>query len=306
MEFFIDIFADAVKDTWLMLPILYVVYLFIDALDRKSEQNDGFFWKLQKYGPLFGALLGLVPQCGFSILAAMLFVSKNITLGTMIAVFLATSDEAVPILIAQPQLLGSLGLLLVLKFILAAATGMIIDKLIYRHQHIIRFEDLDEEEDDEQIAQDEVDADMIEQDNQPACACCYPQYPVWLSALLRTLKIYLFVFIFTLAMNALIGWIGEDTLAAFLQTGQAWQPLAAALFGFIPNCAATVVLCTLFSSGALTFGALLAGLMTNAGLGLVALFQYSDDRKSLWKIILLMFVPAVLSGYLVQFVMTLM
>lgn len=300
MEFFIDILTDAWKDTWLMIPILYVVYLFIDSLDRKTDQSDSFFWKLQKYGPLFGALLGLIPQCGFSILAAMLYVSNNITLGTTIAVFLATSDEAVPILISQPDMIPSLGVLLVLKFIAAAVIGTLIDKVLYRHQHIVRFEDLEEEEEVEET--DEKEAENLEEDSQSACSCCYTQYPVWLSALLRTIKIYLFVFVVTLAMNAITGWIGEDKLAAFLQTQTLWQPAAAALFGFIPNCAATVVLCSLYSSHALTFGSLFAGLMTNAGLGLVALFQYSTNKKAIWKTALLMYVPAVLLGYLLQLV----
>lgn len=295
MNFFIDIITDAVKDTWLMLPILYVVYLVIDSLDRKTDKSDGFFWKLQKYGPLFGALLGLVPQCGFSILAAMLYVSKNITLGTMVAVFLATSDEAVPILIAQPEMIPSLLVLLVLKFCIAAAVGFIIDKFIVRNQKIAKFDELEEEVDLEE-------ADEMEEDDQPACSCCYTQYPVWLSALLHALKIYIFIFLVTLAMNAITGAIGEETLASWLENQGLWQPIAAAIFGYIPNCAATVVLCSLYAGKALTFGSLLAGLMTNAGLGLVALYQYSSDKKVVWKAVLLMFIPAVLSGYLFEFI----
>lgn len=295
MDFLIDIFHEAVHDTWMMLPILYVVYLFIDSLDRKSEKSDSFFWKLQKYGPLFGALLGLIPQCGFSILAAMLFVSKNITLGTMIAVFLATSDEAVPILLSQPDMIPSLLVLLVIKFILAALVGYVIDHVIARHQTITRFDELEEEEDMEE-------ADEMEDENQPACACCYPQYPIWLSALLRTLKIYIFVFIVTLIMTAITEAIGEETLASWLQSSIAWQPIAASLFGFIPNCAATVVLCSLYASSALSFGSLLAGLMTNAGLGLVALYRYSSDKSVVWKVMLYMLVPAILFGYLFQMI----
>lgn len=301
MELLFESLHHALEDTWLMIPILYVVYLFLDSLQRKTDNNDSFFWNLQKYGPLFGAALGLVPQCGFSVIAAMLYVSRNITLGTMIAVFLATSDEAIPILISEPAMLPSLGLLLVLKFVLAAVCGWLIDHVIVRNQKIISFNDI-EEEDEEEFDDDEQIANDLEEQNAPSCSCCYPQYPVWLSALLRTAKIYLFVFIVTVVMDMITHGIGEENLAAFLQTSEAFQPLLASLFGFIPNCAATVVLCQLYAGGALTFGSLLAGLMTNAGLGLVALVQYDPNRKQLWKVLLLMLIPSLICGYLVQFI----
>lgn len=302
MELLFESLHHALEDTWLMIPILYVVYLFLDSLQRKTDNNDSFFWNLQKYGPLFGAALGLVPQCGFSVIAAMLYVSRNITLGTMIAVFLATSDEAVPILISEPAMLPSLGLLLVLKFVLAAVCGWLIDHVIIRNQKIISFNDIEEEDEEEEFDDDEQIATDLEEQNAPSCSCCYPQYPVWLSALLRTAKIYLFVFIVTVIMDMITHGIGEENLAAFLQTSEAFQPLFASLFGFIPNCAATVVLCQLYAGGALTFGSLLAGLMTNAGLGLVALVQYDPNRKQLWKVLLLMLIPSLICGYLVQFI----
>lgn len=302
MELFLDSIIDALHDTWLMLPLLYVVYLFLEYLQRKNDQNDSFFWNLQKYGPLFGALLGLIPQCGFSILAATLYVSKNISLGTMIAVFIATSDEAVPILISEPSLIPSLGLLLVLKFAIAALCGYLIDHILYPHQKIIRFSELEEEDEleSEEIEESQIET-SLEEKEAPSCSCCYPQYPLWLSALLRSAKIYLFIFLFSVVMNIITGLIGEENLAAFLQTSAVFQPLFAAVFGFIPNCAATVVLCQLFAAHSLTFGSLLAGLITNAGLGLVALFQYDPDRKQLWKVLLLLLVPALVFGYLVQF-----
>lgn len=204
MELLLDSILDALHDTWLMLPLLYVVYLFLEYLQRKNDQNDSFFWNLQKYGPLFGALLGLIPQCGFSILAATLYVSRNITLGTMIAVFIATSDEAVPILISEPKLIPSLGLLLILKFVIAAACGFFIDHVLERHQKIIRFSEL---ADEDELAQEEEDeeaiANSLEEQEAPSCSCCYPQYPLWLSALLRSAKIWLFIFLFSIVMNVI-------------------------------------------------------------------------------------------------------
>lgn len=303
MEILIDSLLDALKDTWLMLPLLYVVYLFLDAMQRRSNEDDSIFWRLQKYGPLFGALLGLIPQCGFSILAAMLFVSKNITLGTMIAVFLATSDEAIPILLANPNMIDSLVILLVCKFVFATVVGLFIDRVLFKHQKIVYFSQLPDEGEDN----DELDEKQDEEDSSqtPGCACCYPQYPVWFSAFIRTLRIYAFVFIVTVVFNVITLVIGHERLSSFLQSSYMFQPFLASLFGFIPNCAATVILCELFANGTLSFASLLAGLMTNAGLGLVALFQYDPNRKQLWKVMLLMWIPSLLCGYLIQWLIPL-
>lgn len=294
MEFLIDCIADAWHDTWLMIPLLYVAYLIIEYFERKDSRDDKLFFALQKYGPLVGALIGLIPQCGFSILAAMLFVQGNVTIGTLLAVFIATSDEAIPILLAEPELYSTLIVLLICKFIIAVISGYFVDKVVFPKQKILRFEDLPEEEDE----------DEFEEDDQAAssCPCCYPQYPMWLSALIRTGKIFLFVFGVTIAFNLLIGWIGEDTLSKFLLQGSLLQPVFAALFGFIPNCAATVILCQLFALGQLSFGSLLAGLITNAGMGFLVLFQYGEKKKTIGQIALILWFIAVLFGIVFLFI----
>lgn len=294
MEFLIDCIADAWHDTWLMIPLLYVAYLIIEYFERKDSRDDKLFFALQKYGPLVGALIGLIPRCGFSILAAMLFVQGNVTIGTLLAVFIATSDEAIPILLAEPELYSTLIVLLICKFIIAVISGYFVDKVVFPKQKILRFEDLPEEEDE----------DEFEEDDQAAssCPCCYPQYPMWLSALIRTGKIFLFVFGVTIAFNLLIGWIGEDTLSKFLLQGSLLQPVFAALFGFIPNCAATVILCQLFALGQLSFGSLLAGLITNAGMGFLVLFQYGEKKKTIGQIALILWFIAVLFGIVFSFI----
>lgn len=297
MNFLIDCILDAWHDTWLMLPLLYAAYLIIEYFERKDSKDDKLFFGLQKYGPLVGALIGLIPQCGFSILAAMLFVQGNITLGTLAAVFIATSDEAIPILLAEPSLFSSLLILLACKFFIGIAGGFLIDRIMFPHQKIFRFEDMPEEEDEEQYEEDEQAAS--------SCPCCYPQYPMWISALLRTVKIFIFVFLTTIAFNMLIGWIGEQTLSKFLLTGTVFQPLLAALFGFIPNCAATVILCQLFALGQLSFGSLLAGLITNAGLGFLVLFQYGEKKSTIGKLALILWIIASLSGLGAMWITTL-
>lgn len=295
MEFFTDILLDALHDTWTMIPLLYLAYLVVEYFERKPSGDDSMFWNLQKYGPFFGAVLGLLPQCGFSILASMLYLQNSITLGTLLSVFIATSDEAIPILLSEPQMIPSLALLLVFKLVIAAAFGWLVDHVFYPKQKILRFQDMPEEE-----AEDEIDED---DQAGSACPCCYPEYPMWLSALIRTGKIYLFVFLTTLAINALLGLVPEETLSSVLMQGSIFQPFAAALFGFIPNCAATVVLCQLFAGHLLSFGSLLAGLITNAGMGLVVLIRYEPNRKKILRIALLLLACALVSGYLVQLLM---
>lgn len=289
MELFLDTLFDSLNDTWAMIPLMFIAYLIIEHFERKPSKDDSMFWNLQKYGPLFGALLGLLPQCGFAILAAMLFVQKNITLGTMIAVFVACSDEAIPVLLSEPQLFSSLMVLLVCKFVIAVVSGWVIDHILFPHQKIRWFSEMPEEEEDEEMQDDDEDL--------AACPCCYPQYPIWLSAFLRTLKIYVYVFLTAFVLTLILNFIPESQLQAVLLTGTWWQPLVSALFGFIPNCAATVVLCQLFAAGTLSFASLLAGLITNAGMGLVVLFQYSEKKTVLFKVMGLLLGIALIAGY---------
>lgn len=294
MDIFLDTLLDSLNDTWAMIPLMFIAYLIIEHFERKPSKDDSMFWNLQKYGPLFGAMLGLLPQCGFAILAAMLFLQKNITLGTMIAVFAACSDEAIPVLISEPQLLPSLGVLLVCKFVIAVVAGWVIDHVLFPHQDIRWFSDMPDEEEDEEMEEDD--------ENAAACPCCYPQYPIWLSAMLRTLKIYLYVFLTAFVLTLILSFIPESSLESVLLTGTWWQPFVSALFGFIPNCAATVVLCQLYAAGALSFASLLSGLVTNAGLGLVVLFQYSEKKTILLKVMGLLLAAALIAGYAVMLV----
>ncbi|MGM9948215.1 putative manganese transporter [Floccifex sp.] len=275
---------DILKDTWIMIPLLYITYCVLEIFERKDSSDDSMFYSLQKYGPLFGAILGLIPQCGFSILAAMLFLQKNITLGTLIAVMIATSDEAIPVLISNPHLFSSLIALLVCKFVIALVVGYFVDFVLIKKQSIIHFEDMEEQEDE------------VEEDTNNACPCCYIQYPLYISAALRTLKIYGFIFITSLLISLCIEWIGIDALETILLSHSIFQPFITALFGFIPNCAITVVLAQLYTISGISFGSLLAGLITNAGLGLVCLIRYGASKKQIFQTCAILYITAVLSG----------
>lgn len=288
MNFILHMIEHTIKDTWTMFPLLLLTYIVLEIFERRETNDDKIFFGLQKYGPLLGALIGLLPQCGFSVLAAILYCQNNISLGTMIAVMVATSDEAIPILVANPSMYDSLIRLLALKFIIALISGYVIDLII--KPHIIRFEDMiDEEEIDDEQSDDNVPSQM-------GCNCCYPQYPLIISALLRSLKIFVFLFITSFVITIVVEQISEESLSMILMNNSMIQPVIAALFGFIPNCAATVVLSQLFASGQIHFGSLLSGLVTNAGLGLIALFSYSENKKEVIKVMMILMVIGTISG----------
>ena len=290
MNLIIDTILDTIHDTGAMLPLLYITYIVLEFFERKNTQDDRLFFGLQKLGPILGAFVGLIPQCGFSILAAMLFVQNNITLGTLISVMIATSDEAIPILISNPKMYTSLLGILGLKFIIAILVGLFTDHVLFRHQKILHFEDMEEE--------DDADEEYEEEESGSSCPCCYPEYPMWLSALLRSLKIYIFIFITSFVLTLLMQWIGDNTLSTILLHDNLFQPIIAALFGFIPNCAATVVLTQLFTAGELSFGSLLAGLVTNAGLGLIVMIRYEARKRDIFRVVSILFVTGVLVGIL--------
>lgn len=291
MEFLLHTLEHTIQDTWTMFPLLLVTYLILELIERRgTNQDEKIFLSLQKYGPVLGALVGLIPQCGFSILGAMLYLQRNISLGTLIALFIATSDEAIPILLSEPDLYSTLGYLLICKFVLAIVVGWIVDHVLYRNQKIMMLEKVEDDEEDEE-------------DSISSCPCCYVQYPFYISALLRSLKIYIFLFLTSFALTILVDWISSDTLSMLLLSNSIFQPILSGIFGFIPNCAATVILSSLYVGGQLSFGALLSGLVTNSGLGLAVLLRYSEKRDLILKVVAILLFSAILSGMCISFIM---
>ena len=293
---FIDIILDTIHDTWAMLPLLYITYCILEVFERKNTQDDKLFFGLQRLGPILGALVGLIPQCGFSILppfgflydSGLVVFQNYIKLGKTCLVMIATSDEAIPILISNPKMYSSLLGILGLKLVIAIIVGLFTDHVLFRNQKILRFEDIEEDYDDKEYEEEESSGS--------SCPCCYPEYPLWISALLRSLKIYVFIFITSFVLTLLIECIGEKTLSMILLQDNLFQPIIAALFGFIPNCAATVVLTQLYTAGELSFGSLLAGLVTNAGLGLIVMIRYKAKKKDILRTMFILFITGVIVG----------
>ncbi|MEG0911505.1 MAG: putative manganese transporter [Ruthenibacterium sp.] len=278
-----DIFLDALLDSLKMLPFLFVAYWVIEYVEhRHSAGIERALAGGGRFGYVPGALLGLFPQCGFSAMAANLYASKVITLGTLLAVFLATSDEAIPLLIANPTHWRALAVILTLKLCIAILAGFCIDfagkKLLpqsMRGGYAGNSEEVDCHAHDEQDG-------------------------ILLAAVKHTLHIFVYILIFNAILGGVVAFVGADTLGAFVTGSGYWQPVLAGLVGLIPNCAASVLLTQLFAAGQLSFGGLVSGLCTGAGVGLAVLLHANKSMKQNLFIIVLLYVIGVFAGTVVQ------
>ncbi len=278
-----DIFEDTLKDALASLPFLFVAYLLIESVEhRAADKFAHWLSKFGKAGALIGALLGVIPQCGFSVVSANLYANCIITPGTLIAVFLSTSDEAIPVLLSNPQSAGKLVPLIIAKVVLATASGLIID-----FSGVLKTPSSDL-------------ASVTEQHTH-----CHTEGHggIFKSALLHTLETLVFLFIIIFILNFTIEFIGEEALGSFLMSGSVFQPLLAGLVGLIPNCAASVVTAQLYAEGAISFGSAVAGLSAGSGLGLLVLFRTDTDKTQCIKIAAAIFIISVLAGMALQFLM---
>ncbi|MDR0903713.1 MAG: arsenic efflux protein [Ruminococcus sp.] len=281
----IPIILDALLETAKLIPFLFLAFLLMEHLEKKAGEKLisalSKTGKLTFAGPPLGGLLGILPQCGFSVAAANLFAGKLISVGTLIAVFLATSDEAIPILLANPEHFGDIWVLILTKLIIAVVFGIIIDLLVRL---------LDKRE--EAANFDEICHD---------CGC--HEHGVLYSAVKHTLNITVFILALNLVLGFIVGAVGEENFFRFLESFGAFQPAAAALVGLIPNCAASVLITELYIEGGLTFGSAVAGLCSGAGVGILVLFRTNKDIKENILIVGLLYVIAVLSGSLVNLIL---
>lgn len=273
---------DTLWDALKTLPFLFLAFCIIELLEHHTgEKLNRFFARAGKGGPLLGALLGCVPQCGFSVLCANLYAGGVVTLGTLIAVFLSTSDEAVLLLAANPSAASDIFKLLLAKILIAVAAGYLVDLFARKRK------------------KDGNDLHLQELCDHEHCGC-HEHGGVLRPALLHTGKIFGFLLLFTLLLNFAVELLGHERLESLLLADSIFQPFLAALFGFIPNCAASVLLTQLYLEGALQFGAVVAGLCTGAGAGLLVLFRENRNPKGNLKILIILYVAAVLSGVILQ------
>lgn len=276
----IHVLEHTLEDTLRMLPFLYLAYLFIEYIERRQGQRiERALAGGGRWGVIPGTLLGCVPQCGFSAMAANLYGGRVITLGSLMAVFLATSDEAVPLLLAMPDQWPALAGLLAFKVVWALAAGLALDTVL----------------------RPLLPAGLVGgYTGRAAEVDCHEDHgehsSIFLAALRHTVSIYLYIFVFSLVIGLAVESIGEEAIAAFLAGLGPLQPAMAALFGMIPNCASSVLLTQLFMAGTLPFSSVAAGLCSGAGIGLLVLWQANPSRKQNLFITLLLWALGTAAG----------
>lgn len=274
-----DVLLDAFKDTLITLPFLFGVYLLIEYIEHKSSDKLGnALRKMGPFGSAGGAVIGAIPQCGFSVAASNLYAGRLISMGTLIAVYISTSDEAIPLIIGEPKAVPMLWKLILIKVGIAMAAGMVVDlaiKLFGKKQKQEPFKEL--------------------------CADCdCEHHSILHSALHHTLHIIIFILIINLVLGFVMEFAGKQTVEKLMMTDSWVQPVIAAFIGFIPNCAASAVLTKLYIGGVVSFGALIAGLCTGAGVGLMVLFRTNKNHKQNFAIMGILYVVAVASGLIIQ------
>lgn len=280
-EIILGALADAAVDTVKLIPFLFITYVIMEALERKtSDRTAGWIQNVGHWGPVVGALVGVIPQCGFSAAAASLYSGGLISIGTLLAVFLSTSDEMLPIFISEQVPVATMVRVLVTKAVLGAVSGLGMDFLLhftrYHSKTVKHVRDLCDEE---------------------HCGYEEEEGSVLKSALVHTLHITLFVFLITVALTIAVESFGEERIAGLLAGSPVLGTLLAGLLGLIPNCASSVMLTQLWLDGFLGYGQMLAGLLVGAGVGLLVLFRTNNrhPRENL-KVTLVLYVIGVFWG----------
>ena len=281
MDSILNTVSHSVIDTLKILPFLFIAFFVIEFLEHKAQDKlKHLFTRAGALGPFLGTLLGCSPQCGFSVMCANLYSSGIIALGTLIAVFLSTSDEAVILLATAENGSYEILKLLITKIVIALLFGYVIyfierknHKEHHHHSH-----------------------DLCEHDH---CGC-HEEGGVIRPAFIHTVKVFGFLLLFTIIIDLFVSFIGTERLSHLLLSDSVFQPFLSALIGFIPNCASSVLLTHLYIEGTLSFGALIAGLCTNAGAGMLILFRDNSKIKENIRIIGIMYICAVIPGIILH------
>ncbi len=273
----LDIILDTLIDSLKMLPFLFVAFLLIELIEHKfSDKTKKVISSSGKFGPLLGGVLGAIPQCGFSVLATNLYITRIISLGTLIAIYLSTSDEMLPILISHNVAISEIIKIISIKVIIGMIMGFIID-LVYHNNKKSDFHICEESD----------------------CDC---EESIIKSSIIHTLKTISFIALITFILNVVFNYFNEDIIKNIVSQNKILTPFIASLIGLIPNCGSSVMITELYLNNVITLGSGIAGLLTGSGVALLVLFKSNKNIKENIIILSLIYFIGVISGIIINFI----
>lgn len=277
----IEVLQDTIMDGLKLVPFLFITYIIMELIEHNAgDKTENLIKKSGKFGPIIGALLGVVPQCGFSSVAANFYAGRIITRGTLIAIFLSTSDEMLPILISEGVEIGLILKILTIKIAIGMAIGILID-LIDRKQN--------NKNEIHKICEDE------------NCHC--EEDGIIKSSLKHTIKIFIYIFIISLLLNSIISLIGEDKIAKLIVNVPVVGVAISSAIGIVPNCASSIILTELYVEGIIQIGSMIAGLLVNSGIGILVLFKVNKNKKENFKILGILYTVGITAGIILNILM---
>ena len=289
----LHILEHSFLDTYMMIPFLLVIYILIELLEAKWGKNLWQFMSKAKWlSIVIGAILACIPQCGFSVIATALFLKRIITPGTLISVYIATSDEAIPVMLVNPGSQTAIIQVILVKLLIAIVTGFLVDFIL----------SLLKKKEETVIPMEEVG------DIEHEKGCCGHEHTsekvgikeIVFHPLIHTLKIYLYIFALTFVIGFIVEMVGEDVISGFIQNAGILSSIVIALIGIIPNCAVSVIITQLYIDGIINFGLLIIGLSAGAGLGIPLLFKEKKNIKTGFAMIFILFLVSILWGNIIN------
>ncbi|HIU02999.1 MAG TPA: arsenic efflux protein [Candidatus Onthocola gallistercoris] len=279
----LHVIEHTLEESIRLLPFLLAAYILMEYVEHHmGDRTKRMIQTSGRFGPVIGSIAGIVPQCGFSAMAANLYSGGIITIGTLMAIFLSTSDEMLPVFLSQQAPLGLIAKILGMKVVIAAVVGFAVD-FIWRKRYNHRREELHIH-------------DMCEHEH------CHCEDGILKSAVYHTVKIFVFILIVSFCLNLVIEWYGRDQLASLVLGQPVIGSVIAALVGLIPNCAASAIIAQLYLEGALTLGAMMSGLLAATGVGIVVLFKTNGSLRKNLTITVMLYGISVAAGWLIDMI----
>lgn len=273
-----DIIMETLVDGIKLLPFLFLAFLLMEYIEHKvSDKSKEIVRKSGKLGPLFGSLLGAFPQCGFSVAATNLYAGRIVTVGTLISIYLSTSDEMLPILIASKADPSIIIKIIIFKVIIGMTFGFIIDFLL-RKKEINK----------------ETIHDFCHSEH---CDC---EHSIFKSSIKHTFNIFVFIIVTSFLLNLSLNYLDENLISKIFMKGSFFSFFISSLIGLIPNCGASVIITELYINDIITLGSALSGLLTGTGVAILVLFKVNKNRKENIKILLTIYIIGIFSGLMID------